>query len=600
MNLLEPLKATLSIFKVASALGLDFKPLNGKALLLCPFHKDDSPSFSLVESGKNGEGFYHCFGCQKSGDVFSLAQKLRSLPFPEAKQFVYSVNGFAVETPSYAPASQLKSGTIIPDTVQKVFEENSEIQILKSVMETIGFKKSIPASLSSPEELTEFLEKKISRTASISWKTEAMAFYGFYANDTLFFYLGEPYMRRNNRWLKLSDTELARLSVEFLEHRFGENWVTKTKNQDMLYFIRTYARIVENNNSFLCSAPDSDNTITSVLLQNKILSVLANGEIELLDPKKTIFFSTAQWNVSLNESDTTAMSAPVFQQYLKRVQPKEENQILLMELMGYMLVPDNRLQKFFILKGEGKNGKSVFLSILKDMIGEGNYTSLSLDQLEKSYALSALIGKTANICADMGEIDKAAEGLLKSITSGDQITCDRKYLSAVTFLPTAKHVFSTNNIPRFSDKSEGLWRRMIIIPFDEILDDNEIDVSITEKLKKEIDQIFLFALEGLKRIIKNGWRFTIPENIKNTLNEERDNASTLRQFVNSQCTLAPDESIETQKYYHEYCLWTRANGQSPSSKNSIGRELVRFGIKSKTTSFAGESVRKYFGISLKE
>lgn len=597
----DPPKSSLSILKTAQAIGLSFESINNKATLLCPFHSEDSPSFGLIESGEDDIGYYHCFGCQVSGDVFSLVQKIKGFSFPEAKKFVYSIHGFCLPDNEQAALDEIEKfnrNSPAKETAAQILSPSEPLAIIKSTLSTLGYKNYIPKEMESLDSLSSFISNKIKGATLVDWKQEACNFYGHYANDTLIWYLDEPYMRRDNIWIKLNSNELARLSCDYLEYRFGEKWVTRTKNQDMIYFIKTYARKIPDNNSFIFSTYLNDNTITAILLKNKIFTLSLDGNIELFDPKKNVFFSTTQWNVNYTSDDT--VSAPVFQKYLQRVQPKIENQILLMELMGYMLVPDNRLQKFFILKGEGKNGKSVFLSILKDMIGNGNYTSLSLDQLEKSYALSALIGKTANICADMGEIDKAAEGLLKSITSGDQITCDRKYLSAATFLPTAKHVFSTNNIPRFSDKSEGLWRRMIIIPFDEILSDEEIDVTITEKLKEEIDQIFLFAVEGLKRIIKNGWKFSIPDNIKNTLNEERDNASTLRQFVNENCTLSPDDNVEIKTFYQSYCNWTNSNGQKPSSKNSIGRELARFGVKSKVFSYGKNSIRKYEGILLKE
>lgn len=608
MNSVEPLKSMLSILKTAEALGLSFVRHGenlGRAILCCPFHDDKNPSFSLIESSpKNGEGFYHCFGCQASGDVFSLAQKMKGLSFVDAKRLVYSINGYEVPILNINDTdTDNNKENLIPllhEQAHEVFKENSEITVLKNVMNSLGYKNYIPKELNSPEELSSFLKTKMAKQAMVDWKREAMSFYCFHSADTLVWYLDEPYLHRGTSWAKLTDNELTRLSIEFLEYRFGEKWVTKARNNEMLYFIRAYARIIFENNSFLFT-PKCDDILFSILLQNKILTISADGEINLFDPKKEIYFSTVQWNVSLGHYHCDDnIVAPVFGSYLKRIQPKEENQILLMELMGYMLVPDNRLQKFFILQGEGKNGKSVFLSILKEMIGNGNYTSLSLDQLEKSYALASLMGRTANICADMGEIDKTAEGLLKSITSGDQITCDRKFLSAITYTPTAKHVFSTNNIPRFSDKSEGLWRRMIIIPFDETLSDEEVDVTITEKLKKEIDQIFLFALEGLKRIIKNGWKFSVPNEIKDVINEERDNASTLRQFVNENCTLSSSDSVDVKFFYNEYVLWTKENGQKPSSKNSIGRELARFEVKSKVVTYAGQSIRKYEGISIKE
>ena len=80
------------------------------------------------------------------------------------------------------------------------------------------------------------------------------------------------------------------------------------------------------------------------------------------------------------------------------------------------------------------------------------------------FALTPTLGKLANIASEVGEIDRVAEGFLKSFTAGDMMTFDRKHVAPIEALPTARLILSTNNRPRFSDRSGGLWRRMICCP----------------------------------------------------------------------------------------------------------------------------------------
>src|SRR5262249_19280874 len=138
---------------------------------------------------------------------------------------------------------------------------------------------------------------------------------------------------------------------------------------------------------------------------------------------------------------------------------------LLQEWFGCCLLFDTTHQSFLVLEGEGSNGKSVVCAVLAALLGTDNVSHVPLENFGQRFALTQTLGKLANIASEVGEIDKAAEGTLKAFTSGDRMTFDRKGIAPVEAMPTARLVLATNNRPRFTDRSGGLWRRMLLMPF---------------------------------------------------------------------------------------------------------------------------------------
>jgi putative DNA primase/helicase len=115
--------------------------------------------------------------------------------------------------------------------------------------------------------------------------------------------------------------------------------------------------------------------------------------------------------------------------------------------------------------GEGANGKSVLLDVLTALLGEENVSQVPLEMFGQRFQLTPTIDKLANICAEVGEISAVAEGVLKQFTAGDRMYFDRKGIPGIERYPTARLILATNNRPRFRDRSMGIWRRILLVPF---------------------------------------------------------------------------------------------------------------------------------------
>lgn len=252
------------------------------------------------------------------------------------------------------------------------------------------------------------------------------------------------------------------------------------------------------------------------------------------------------------------------------VQGKKNIRKLLEQLLGYLLIGDCRFQKAFVLLGQGANGKSKFLEMILNWIGEENCSTLALEDLSARFRTSQLVGKIANIGDDSGADLLQNTAIFKKIVTGDSLTVEFKHGQPFNFSNKAKMLFSANNLPPSSDKSDGFFRRIIIIPFSAKFTPQTpgYDPNIIEKVTTEEARSYLLnlALNGAIRLLKNG-EFDIPEEIQNLTRLYEINNNTVLQWLAA--VKRPIENSVDQVIYTEYCLYCQ-------STNSIPVKLTKF------------------------
>ncbi|MHC4653531.1 MAG: DUF5906 domain-containing protein [Planctomycetota bacterium] len=129
-----------------------------------------------------------------------------------------------------------------------------------------------------------------------------------------------------------------------------------------------------------------------------------------------------------------------------------------------------------------------------------------------------------------------AENVLKYLVAGDHTSFNRKFKDDITAEPTAKIMIATNAKPRFSDKTSGVWRRILLVPFDKVIPENEQDKILAEQLKTELPGILNWALEGLFDLNAAGG-FSMPADSKNRLEIYRQEPEPARAFLTEKHTL---------------------------------------------------------------
>lgn len=333
----------------------------------------------------------------------------------------------------------------------------------------------------------------------------------------------------------------------------------------------------------------------TVALSNGIMDIeayLVGNGVTIMDHSPAYFSS-----VSLPYAFEADAECPRWEAFLEEVLPDEDSRNLIQEFFGYCLILDTSYQKALIMVGEGRNGKSTALKVLGQLIGPENYTSIPLERFQGNFSLAGSVGKLANIVNEMSGNDKTAEEILKNYISGEPMTFEQKYKAPFTAIPTARLVFSTNILPRFMDRSGGIWRRLFIVNFPVVISEDKIDHQLDDKLRAELPGIFLWALEGLKRLRERG-EFIEPEYSKREKVELRKAANPAVEFFEDFCSATVDAETPKQQLYTAYKQYCVERGYSPLNESNFGREVYRYfkGAAESQRRVNGQRIRFYRGV----
>ena len=270
----------------------------------------------------------------------------------------------------------------------------------------------------------------------------------------------------------------------------------------------------------------------------------------------------------------------LWQRVLAENLPDPEHQKLLQEWYGLNLVHDTTYERFLVMYGEAGTGKTVACAVHRALLGESAVSSVPLEAFSpfRTFPLAATVGKLANIAEEVGEIDKAAEGLLKQYVSGSVIAAEKKHQDVFNFKPTARLTFATNVLPRFSDRSNGVWRRMLILPFDQVVPLEKKDRRLLEsrywEQSGELPGILLWALEGLRRL-REQCDFSEPVDCRVIREQYKRDANPAAVFLHDNCETEPTASTSAPALYKAYSDWVKDLGHHALSEPIFAREVRR-------------------------
>jgi P4 family phage/plasmid primase-like protien len=295
-------------------------------------------------------------------------------------------------------------------------------------------------------------------------------------------------------------------------------------------------------------------------------------------------------------------TCPVWQAFLQRNLEGDASRIaILQEFFGYCLTPDTSFHAFLMMHGEGSNGKSVACSVLRGMLGNDSISTVPLEAFGERFQLFQTLGKLANICTEVGEIDKVAEGHLKSFVSGDPMSFERKFRDNILARPTAKLVLATNTLPRIADRTQGIWRRMIVMPFTVVIGKEErirgLDSTEHWAGIGELPGVLNWAIDGLRRLLTQG-DFTKSKLVEEAREEFRSEVNPARRFLLDSYHESPDVEIEKQVAYTAYKSWSESTGHRPLADGPFGKEVLRVfpRVQAIRRQIAGKRVQLYVGL----
>jgi putative DNA primase/helicase len=260
--------------------------------------------------------------------------------------------------------------------------------------------------------------------------------------------------------------------------------------------------------------------------------------------------------------------------FLNEILPDEASRQLLCEIFGYCLTNDVSQQKFFLFEGIGANGKGVITSILGKMLGEANVSSIPLELFASTHGLEVTLGKLVNIVSEIGELDRVAEGLLKMFTGGDSMFFNPKYKTPFSAKPNAKLIITTNVRPPFRDRSEGIWRRLILLLFLVSIPETQQNKHLVEELAEELPGIFNWSVNGYHSLQQRGYFIEPPLSLE-AKREFRLECNPAQAFLQDHCVADPIGKIESTDLYREYSTFCNEHGYKPLNNANFGKEVRR-------------------------
>jgi putative DNA primase/helicase len=310
-----------------------------------------------------------------------------------------------------------------------------------------------------------------------------------------------------------------------------------------------------------------------------------NGELNFVDgkwqllPHERSHYHTAMIPVAYDVDAT----APRFILFLDEVfkgdtDAADKIQIVL-EALGYTLISSCHLEKFFMLIGSGANGKSVLLFITTELVGRKYVSAVQPSQFENRFQRGHLQGKLANIITEIAEGAEIADAQLKSLVSGEMTTAEHKHKDPFDFTPYAKHWFGTNHLPHTRDFSDALFRRAIILSFNNKFEGANRDVHLADKLKAELPGILNLALAGLQRLIERN-AFTESASSAEVARQWRMEADQAAQFVDQECETGSQLRATSAELFMHYQSWAADEGiKRTLNRNNFTKRLERLGFK---------------------
>lgn len=284
---------------------------------------------------------------------------------------------------------------------------------------------------------------------------------------------------------------------------------------------------------------------------------------------------------------------PLWKKFLNDIFAGNEDLIhYIKRAVGYCLTGSTSEQIFFFCYGTGANGKSVFLAVLRALMGEyakqADFSSFLIQRNEKvRNDLAALAGARVITAVEAEEGGRLSMQVLKSWTGGDPITARFLFGENFTFKPQGKIWLAANTKPAITERNYAAWRRVHLIPFNVTIPPEKRDQNLENKLIAELPGIFNWALEGLRDYLKVG--LNTPEAVARATAEYRKENDSLESFIAECCELGKLKVCKNSELYPNYVNFCSMSGLTPLSQTKFSPEMnSKPGISSKKSKFGVE------------
>lgn len=284
----------------------------------------------------------------------------------------------------------------------------------------------------------------------------------------------------------------------------------------------------------------------------------------------------------------TKADCPTWKKFLKDIFQDEQGNVkhdtinFLQKAVGYALTGSTKEQVVFFLYGTGRNGKSTFMNVIKEILGDyGKQTNADTFTVKKSDRvnndIAALKGSRLVAATESEENARLAESLVKQLTGGEPVQARFLHQEYFEYVPQFKIFFQTNHKPIIKGGDLGIWRRIRLVPFTVTIPDDKLDKDLPEKLRAEMPGILKWLVDGCLKWKQEG--LEAPEEVKEATANYQDEMDTIGNFLKETCTFEPTAKAMSGEIYQKYVEWCSQNGEYELSKTKFNKKLEERSFK---------------------
>ena len=279
----------------------------------------------------------------------------------------------------------------------------------------------------------------------------------------------------------------------------------------------------------------------------------------------------------------------------------------LQEYLGYCLIPSTKGQKMLLLIGKGGEGKSRIGLVMRSLLGDSmNMTSIQKVENNR-FSRADLENKLLMVDDDMDMAALPKTNYIKSIVTAEcKMDLERKGVQSYQSRLYARFLcFGNGALTALHDRSDGFFRRQIVLTTKDRPAGRVDDPFLAEKLAEEAEGIFLWCLEGLNRLLANNYRFSLSGKARENVETVKRSSNNVIEFLRSDgyIRFRADAEASSRALYEAYKLWCEDNVRKPLSANRLSSELAQnealYKVEATNNIYAaGKRVRGFVGIEV--
>jgi putative DNA primase/helicase len=275
-------------------------------------------------------------------------------------------------------------------------------------------------------------------------------------------------------------------------------------------------------------------------------------------------------------------TCPQFEKFLHQVTCGDSDLgNVLMEFAGYAFSGDFPWNaKVLVLTGEGSNGKSTFIDVLRELAGPNNHSDLDWKDMKNQATLQLMDGKLFNLAEEAPTHALSDSTFFKNVSGGGKITINVKYKQPYSIRNKTKLIFACNELPKSEDTTKGYFRRFLIVPFQaEFLEEKgTADTDMRSKLFSELPGIFNLVRQGYERLCQSK-RFTQAGAAKKKLEEYRLEIDHATRWILENMKVLPLNGgckySVISEVYQTYRMEMLNTGEKPVTAVGFGKKMSK-------------------------